>query len=178
MNRIKTDLAGVFIITLDAFDDERGSYKRLWGTDEMAGLGLTGTLNNVGLSYNKRRGTFRGMHYQAEPFSEVKLVQCVAGRIYDIVLDIRRDSPTFGRWIAEELSPTNNRALYIPEGCAHGFQTLEEDAQALYCISQKYEPASARGIRWNDPQFEIRLPLEVTVINDRDANYGDFQFQL
>lgn len=174
MKLVKTKLSGVYIVELDSFADERGFYKRLWGTDELAELGLENDLNNVGLSYNKLRGTVRGMHYQTEPFAENKFVQCLRGKIYDIVLDIRSASDTYGEWIAEELSGENNRALYIPKGFAHGFQTLEDDSELLYCISSKYNPASARGIRWNDVQFGIKLPLPVSIINERDANYKDF----
>jgi len=175
MKAIKTKLAGVFIIELEPFADERGFYKRLWGKDELAELGLDAELNNVGLSHNKKRGTLRGMHYQEEPFAETKLVQCLRGKIYDVVLDIRRDSETFGEWIAEELSSQNNRAFFIPKGLAHGFQTLEDESEVLYCISEKYDVASARGVRWNDPQFSIQFPLEISVINERDANYADFK---
>ncbi len=174
MKLIETKLSGVFIIELDSFGDERGFYKRLWGVDELASLGLENDLNNVGLSYNKKRGTVRGMHYQTEPFAETKFVQCLRGKIYDVVLDIRRDSKTYGEWIAEELSPENNRALYIPKGLAHGFQTLEDGSELLYCISEQYNVTSARGIRWNDSQFGIEFPLTVSVINERDASYENF----
>ncbi len=174
MKIIETKLSGVFIIELDSFGDERGFYKRLWGVKELSELGLQNDLDNVGLSYNKKSGTIRGMHYQVEPFAETKFVQCLRGKICDVVLDIRRDSKTYGEWIAEELTPENNRALYISEGLAHGFQTLEDDSELLYCISEQYNIGSARGIRWNDPQFGIEFPLAVSVINERDANYGDF----
>lgn len=175
MKLIETKLHGVFIVELQPFADERGFYKRLWGKDELSGLDLDNELNNVGLSYNKKRGTVRGMHYQAEPFAETKLVQCIRGKIYDIVLVIRSDSETFGEWIAEELSFENNRAFYIPKGLAHGFQTLADDSEVLYCISEKYEPQAACGVRWNDPKFGIELPLDVSIINQRDANYTDFK---
>lgn len=175
MELIETKIEGVFIVELDVFDDERGFYKRLWGADELEGLGLECKLNNVGLSYNKKRGTVRGMHFQTDPFSETKLVQCVRGKIYDVVLDIRQDSKTFGEWVAEELTPQNNRAFYIPKGLAHGFQTLDDESEVLYCISEGYETQAARGIRWNDPRFGIEFPLEVSVINERDANYPNFE---
>ncbi len=165
----------MFTVELQPHRDERGFYKRLWGRDELEAFGLSGELNNIGLSFNPKRGTVRGMHYQSEPFAEVKLVQCVAGRIHDVILDIRKDSETFGRWIAVELSSENNLAIYIPNGLAHGFQTLKDDSEVLYCISEKYNAESAGGVRWNDPQFSIKFPLEVSVISERDANYPDFK---
>jgi dTDP-4-dehydrorhamnose 3,5-epimerase len=175
MKFTETGLSGVFTVELNRHHDERGFYKRLWGRDELESFGLSGELNNIGLSFNPTRGTVRGMHYQAEPFAEVKLVQCVAGRIYDVILDVRKDSETFGKWIAVELSRENNLAVYIPKNLAHGFQTLEDDSEILYCISEKYNAESARGVRWNDARFSIEFPLEVSVIGERDANYPDFK---
>ena len=175
MKIFETKLEGVYLVELQPFADERGFYKRLWGKDELESLGLDSELNNVGLSFNKKSGTVRGMHYQAEPFAETKVVQCVRGKIFDVVLDLRKDSKTFGKWIGEELSADNNKAFYIPKGLAHGFQTLEDDSEVLYAISAKYDVNSARGVRWNDPQFAINFPLEVSVINERDANYPDFE---
>lgn len=175
MKLLETKIEGVFIVELEPFADGRGFYKRLWGADEFADLGLDSSLNNVGLSYNKKSGTVRGMHYQAEPFAETKLVQCVRGKIYDVVLDVRQNSKSFGKWIGEELSPENNLAFYIPKGLAHGFQTLEDDSEVLYCISEKYNAKSARGIRWNDPKFGVKFPLNVSMINERDANYPNFE---
>lgn len=175
MNLIETKLEGVYIVEMQQFSDERGFYKRLWGKGEFENLGLDSELNNVGLSFNKNQGTVRGMHYQAEPFAETKLVQCLRGKIFDVVLDLRKDSETFGEWISEELSPENNLAFYIPKGLAHGFQTLENDSEVLYTISAGYDLNSARGVRWNDPQFAIKFPLEISCINERDAQYPDFE---
>ncbi len=174
MKFTETELKGVFIIELQPQKDKRGFYKRIWGRDELESHGLFGELNNIGLSFNSKRGTVRGMHYQAEPFSEVKLVQCLRGKIYDVVLDIRRNSDTFGKWTVIELSAENNTAIYIPQGLAHGFQTLEDNSEVLYCISEKYNAEAARGIRWNDSRFAIEFPLETSVINERDASYPDF----
>jgi dTDP-4-dehydrorhamnose 3,5-epimerase len=174
MRFIETALAGVFVFEINRFEDERGFYKRLWGKDELKTVGLDSNLNNVGLSFNIQKGTVRGMHYQLKPFAETKLVQCTRGSVYDVVLDIRPQSKTFGKWIAEELTEANNRALYIPRELAHGFQTLEDGSEVLYCISQKYSVEHSRGIRWNDPRFGIELPLPVSVINDRDRSYEDF----
>lgn len=175
MKFIKTELQDVFTVELKPHRDERGFYKRLWGKDELESFGLSSEINNIGLSHNPTRGTVRGMHYQAEPFAEVKFVQCLAGRIYDVILDIRKNSKTFGKWIAVELSAKNNLAIYIPKGMAHGFQTLEDDSEVLYCISEKYNAESSRGVRWNDAQFSIKFPLKISVIGERDANYPDFK---
>ena len=175
MKIIETKLGGVYIVELKPFADERGFYKRLWGKDELTTLGLDAELNNVGLSSNKRRGTVRGMHYQAEPFAETKIVQCVRGKIYDVILDIRRGSETFGKWISVKLSAEENRAVYIPKGLAHGFQTLADDTEVLYFISEKYDKDSGRGVRWNDMRFGIEFPLAVSVINERDATYADYE---
>lgn len=175
MKLIDTKLKGVYLIELQSFADERGFYKRLWGKNEFEKLGIDSELNNVGLSFNKKCGTVRGMHYQAEPFAETKLVQCLSGKIFDVVLDLRKDSKTFGEWVSAELSPENNLAFYIPKGLAHGFQTLEDNSEVLYSISSRYDVNSARGVRWNDPQFKIKFPLEISCINERDANYPDFE---
>lgn len=171
----ETKLDGVLLVTFDVHADVRGSYSRLFGKEEFESLGLDAGLNNIGVSYNKLMGTVRGMHYQAKPFEEAKLVQCRKGSIYDVVLDLRKDSPTFGQSEAFELSAGDSRAVYISKGFAHGFQTLEDESEVMYFISEKYDPASSRGVRWNDTRFGIEFPLEVSVINERDANYPDFE---
>ncbi len=175
MKLTETKLEGVYLIELTPHADERGFYKRLWGKDELESLHLNSELNNVGLSYNKKRGTVRGMHYQAEPFAEIKLVQCTRGKIFDVVLDLRKDSETFGEWTSAELSTENNKAFYIPKGLAHGFQTLDDNSEVLYTISATYDLNSSRGVCWNDPQFAIKFPLEISCINERDASYPDFE---
>jgi dTDP-4-dehydrorhamnose 3,5-epimerase len=175
VNLVETKLSGVYLLEMKPATDQRGYYQRLWGKDEFLSLGLDADLNNVGLSYNKLKGTFRGMHFQRSPFAETKLVQCLSGRIYDVILDIRADSQTFGEWISVELSPEKHNAVYIPKGLAHGFQTLEDDSKVMYAISEQYQPQYAGGIRWDDARFGIELPLEVSVINERDAGYPDFR---
>lgn len=175
MKLTKTKLKGVFFIDIKPFEDERGFYKRIWGKEDFQNLGLDFDPENIGISYNKKLGTVRGMHYQAEPFSEIKLVQCIRGKIFDVILDIRDGSETFGQWISVELSSENHKAVYIPKGLAHGFQVLEDDSEVLYLISAKYSKDSARGIRWDDDKFGIEFPLEISVINERDANYPDFE---
>lgn len=175
MKLVETELKGVYLLKLLMHEDPRGSFKRLWEKEELQGLGLSSELDYVALSSNKQRGTFRGMHYQAAPYEEIKIVQCVRGEIYDVILDVRRDSETFGKWISVNLSPQRNCAVYISKGLAHGFQTLVDESEVLYCISAKYDVSSARGVRWTDPKFNIRLPLEVASINERDAGYPDFE---
>lgn len=175
MKLIETKLEGVFVIEMEPSTDKRGFYKRVWGKDDFRALGLDDELDNIGISYNRTRATFRGMHYQKEPFAESKLVQCVRGKIYDVILDLRPASKTFGEWIAVELSADDNTAVYIPKGLAHGFQTIEDDSQVLYFISAKYVKESAAGVRWDDGRFGIELPLEIGVIDDRDASYPDFK---
>lgn len=168
-------ISGAYLVDLEFKEDDRGSFARTWCQEEFAALGLAERFVQCSLSRNLRRGTLRGMHYQAEPHAEAKLVRCVRGAIYDVVLDLRRDSPTFCQWAAVELTDINYRALYLPRGCAHGFQTLEDDSEIFYQISDFYAPEAARGVRWNDPRFAIDWPLAAPVMSDRDRNYPDFQ---
>lgn len=166
-----TKLAGVWVVTSEAQADERGWFMRAWCRDELAARGLEPQLAQCSLSHNRQSGTFRGMHYQAAPHGEAKLVRCIRGRVWDIALDLRPDSPTRYQWVAEELTAENGRALYIPPGCAHGFQTLADDSELLYCISEPFRPEAARGVAWHDPAFQLRLPLPVSVISARDQAY-------
>lgn len=175
MELTKTKLEDVLIVQMKPAEDKRGFYKRIWGKDDFENIGLESNLDNIGISYNKKRGTVRGMHYQAKPFEEAKVVQCIRGKIFDVILDIRKTSKTFGQWISIELNSADHQALYIPKGLAHGFQTLEDDSELLYLISSKYDKDSAKGIRWNDKKFSIEFPLEINAINERDANYPDFE---
>ena len=170
----KTDLAGVIEIQMEPLRDERGFFARTWCEKEFREHNLNPRLVQCSISFNGRKGTLRGIHYQAEPFPEAKLVRCTRGSLYDIALDLRCDSPTYLRWIGAELTAENRRTLYIPEGCAHGFLTLEENTEALYQMSEFYHPESARGVRWNDPAFGIVWPGKVEVISERDRNYPDF----
>jgi dTDP-4-dehydrorhamnose 3,5-epimerase len=170
-----TKLAGVFTVDLDLKQDARGFFARLWCPREMSEAGLSPKLAQCSLSYNTLRGTLRGMHYQAAPYQEAKLVRCIRGALWDVALDLRPGSPTFRMWTGVELSRENRRALYIPEGCAHGFVTLEPDTEILYQISEFYDADAARGVRWNDPAFGIDWPEPVRVIAPRDRDYPDFQ---
>jgi dTDP-4-dehydrorhamnose 3,5-epimerase len=170
----ETGLAGAFLVEPERIEDERGFFARTWSLREFAAHGIGGPMTECNISYNLRRGTLRGMHYQAEPHAQVKLVRCTAGAIYDVIVDLRPSSPTHGRWFAAELSASNRRQLYIPEGFAHGFQTLSDDAEVFYQMSGDYAPESGRGVRWDDPAFGIEWPLPVSVIAERDARYPDY----
>ena len=170
----KTRIAGVWVVEPERHADERGFFARTWDTKEFAEQGLNGALVQCSLSYNAARGTLRGLHYQASPHEEAKLVRCTAGAIFDVAVDLREDSPTFRSWFGVELSADNRLALYIGEGCAHGFLTLTDDAEVLYQISEFWAPQAARGARWNDPAFAIEWPGHVAVINERDRTYPDF----
>ena len=172
---VETKLRGAFLVEPDKFEDERGFFARAWSGREFAAQGLDARLLECNISFNKRKGTLRGMHYQTEPFTQPKLVRCTRGAIYDVAVDLREDSPTFRQWAAAELTAKNLLMLYVPAGFAHGFQTLEDDTEVFYQVSEVYAPETARGVRWNDPAFGIEWPLEVTVINERDNNYADFR---
>lgn len=171
----ETEIRGAFILDAEQIADERGFFARSWARDEFEAHGLKPDLAQCNLSYNHRKGTVRGMHWQAPPHAETKLVRCTQGGIYDVIVDLRPDSPTYLRWIGVELTAENRRALYIPEGCAHGFQTLDDATEVFYMITEYYTPAAARGMRWNDPAINVTWPLAVTVISDRDAHYPPFE---
>jgi dTDP-4-dehydrorhamnose 3,5-epimerase len=170
----ETRLGGAFVVELEKKEDERGFFARAWCREEFLARGLNPHLAQCGISYNEKRGTLRGMHYQGAPHEEAKLVRCTKGVIHDVILDLRPDSPTFERWVAVDLIASDYRMLYVPEGFAHGFQTLEDDTEVFYQISEPYHPESARGVRWNDPAFGIEWPLEVSVISEKDASVEDF----
>jgi dTDP-4-dehydrorhamnose 3,5-epimerase len=174
MQFTETEIGGAFILDAEQIADERGFFARSWARDEFEAHGLNPHLAQCNLSYNHRKGTVRGMHWQAAPHAETKLVRCTQGGIYDVVVDLRADSPTYLRWIGAELTAENRRALYIPEGCGHGFQTLADATEVLYMITEYYTPAAARGMRWNDPAITVTWPLAVTVISERDAQYPDW----
>jgi dTDP-4-dehydrorhamnose 3,5-epimerase len=171
----ETGLDGAVIVEPEPFVDARGLFARTWCTREFEARGLSSRLVQCSVSFNPRRGTLRGMHYQAPPFAEVKLVRCTRGAILDVIIDLRPDSPTFARHAAVYLTEDNRRALYIPEGFAHGFQTLTDDSEVLYQMSEFYVPDAGRGVRWNDPAFGIEWPIPQPIINERDATYPDFR---
>jgi dTDP-4-dehydrorhamnose 3,5-epimerase len=170
-----TQLDGAWLMELDRHEDERGFFARLWDRSDFEARALTGSLDQCSLSYNRRAGTIRGMHYQAAPREEVKVVRCVRGAIYDVLLDLRPTSATYRQWVARELTGDNRMSFYVPRGVAHGFQTLTDDAEVLYLIAGPYDPALARGVRWNDPAFAIQWPHAASVMSARDRDYPDYQ---
>ena len=167
----ETALKDAFIIEPEPIHDERGFFARTWSQEEFLQRGLNPTVVQQNISLNKVRGTLRGMHYQVKPHQEAKLVRCTAGPIFDVIVDLRKDSPTFHKWFGLELSSNNRRMLYVPESFAHGFQTLEDDTEVGYQISEYYHPEAARGLRWDDPALGINWPLPVTVISQRDKQH-------
>lgn len=170
----ETKLAGAFLIEPELIHDDRGFFAVLWSEAEFRANGLNPRVVQSNSSYNKLKGTLRGMHFQINPHEEAKLVRCTAGAIFDVIVDLRKDSRTFREWIGFELSAKNRHLLYVPEGFAHGYQTLADDSEISYQISESYHPESARGVRWNDPAFGIEWPEQVTVIAERDDSYPDF----
>ena len=169
-----TTLAGVMQIELERIEDERGFFARAFDETLLKEHGCPLHIVQSNINFNARAGTLRGLHYQAAPHAETKLVRVVAGAIYDVVLDMRPDSPSYKKWGSFELSAENSRALYIPEGCAHGFQTLKDSTEVFYEMGAYYNPEAARGIRFDDPAFGITWPLPVSVISERDKTHPDF----
>jgi dTDP-4-dehydrorhamnose 3,5-epimerase len=175
MKFTETSLPGVFVIDLERHEDDRGFFARSWCRETLARRGLRADLAQCSYSYNTRSGTLRGMHYQAAPRAETKIVSCVRGAIYDVALDLRPESPTFRKWTAATLTADTLRMLYVPEGCAHGFQTLTPEALVHYQIADEYSPEHSRGVRWNDPAFAIEWPAaSERILSGRDAGYPDF----
>jgi len=171
----ETALAGVFIVDPQSVRDERGLFARTFCAREFAERGLDPRVVQCSTSFNARRGTLRGMHYQAAPNGETKLVRCTAGAIFDVAVDLRPGSATHRRWVATELSASSRRALYVPEGVAHGFMTLEDASEVLYQMSAFHEPGAARGVRWDDPAFAIAWPSEPVAVSARDRAFPDYQ---
>jgi dTDP-4-dehydrorhamnose 3,5-epimerase len=161
-------LAGVWVIDLELREDDRGFFARSYSDEEFATRELNIRWPQCNVSFTRRRGMVRGMHFQAEPKPETKLVRCTAGSVFDVVVDVRRESPSFGQWAGFELTAENRRALYIPGGIAHGFQCLSDDCEMFYQMSEVYFPELARGLRWNDPQVDIHWPIASAFLSDRD----------
>ena len=171
----ETKIPGVFEIRPELVSDERGFFARTWCQKEFETHGLNPRLVQCNVSFSKRKGTLRGMHYQAGEHAEAKLVRCTKGSICDMALDIRPESSTFRSWVAVVLNAEDRNMLYVPEGCAHGFLTLEDETEVFYQMSQFYNPGSARGVRWDDPAFRIPWPEKVEVISERDRTYPNFE---
>lgn len=170
----ETELPGAYLIEPEKRGDERGFFARAWCAREMAEHGLAAELAQANLSRSAQAGTLRGMHFQRAPHAETKLVRCTRGSLYDVIVDLRPGSPTYRRWFGAELSADNGRMLYVPEGFAHGFQTLEDDTEAYYLVSEFYTPGAEGGVRYDDPAFAIRWPRPVTVISPKDESWPDY----
>jgi dTDP-4-dehydrorhamnose 3,5-epimerase len=175
MRFVETAVAGAWVIEPERHEDDRGFFARTWDTTLFAERGLNPAFVQSSVSYNHRRGTLRGLHYQVAPCEEAKLVRCTAGAVFDVAVDLRPASETFRRWFGVELSAENRLGLYVPEGCAHGFLTLTDDSEISYQISEFWAPEAGQGVRWDDPAFGIEWPGEVVVINERDRTYSDFE---
>ena len=176
MNFTETKIKGVYVIDPKRFGDERGFFAPAFSAREFEARGIEARFVESNISYSLRRGTLRGMHYQAAPHGQAKLVRCTRGRVYDVAVDLRPDSPTYRQWVGVELTAENRRMIYIPGDCGHGFQTLEDDSEVFYMVSSPYEPASGRGFRWDDPAFRVEWPGEAgePILIDRDRNYPDY----
>jgi len=169
-----TRIPGVMVVEAESRADERGQFARTFDAETFAAAGLPTLWPQCNTSWNARRGTLRGLHFQADPRPEPKLVRCTRGALFDVAVDLRPDSPTYCGWVGLELTANARNALYIPPGCAHGFLTLEDGAEVFYQMGESYVPELARGVRWNDPAFAIEWPFAPTMIGARDANYPDF----
>jgi len=174
MRFYETQIKGAFLIEPEKNKDERGFFARVWCQRDFEEHGLNPRLVQCSISFNKKKGTLRGMHYQAVPFAEAKLVRCTRQSIYDVIVDLRPESLTFKQHLAVVLSAENHKMLYVPEGCAHGFQTLEDNAEVFYQMSEFYSPEHCRGVRWNDPAFGIVWPIADPIMLQRDKSYPDF----
>src|SRR6266508_990359 len=170
----ETPIPGAWLVGLERRGDERGFFARLFCAEEFAEYGLASSFVQVNNSLTVERGTLRGMHYQLPPAAEVKLMRCVRGSLLDVLLDLRPESPTFKASFAAELSAENRVMMYVPEGCAHGFLTIEPDTETIYLVTAPYSPEHERGVRWNDPEFGIEWPFEPRVLSDRDRDQRDF----
>lgn len=171
----ETKLPGAFVIEVQRLEDDRGFFGRSFCRHEFVNHGLNLDVAQCNLSFNRNAGTLRGMHYQAAPHAEDKLIRCTRGSLYDVIIDLRRDSPTFRQWVAVELTDENRHMLYIPKGFAHGFQTLIDNTEIFYQMSEFYHPESVRGVRWNDPIFGIQWPaVDMAILSDRDRNWPDY----
>jgi dTDP-4-dehydrorhamnose 3,5-epimerase len=168
-------ITDAWLIDIEPLSDERGFFARTWCSRELTAHGLIAEIAQESVSRNERKGTLRGLHFQRPPHEETKIVRCIRGAIFDVIVDLRHDSPTFLHWKSFELTAENHRALYVPKGCAHGFQTLAEGTEVSYLISDFYAPEAAAGYRYNDPAFGITWPAPVNVISDRDRHWPDFK---
>lgn len=174
MKFTETKLAGAYIIELQELQDERGFFARTFCTKELEEHGLISDVVQANMSWNIKKGTLRGMHYQNDPYQETKLIRCTRGVLFDMIIDLRKDSPTYGESFGIELTADNHKALFVPRDFAHGFITLEDNTDAFYLVSQSYQPGAEGGIRYNDPRFNLQWPIKPEVISDKDANWPDY----
>ena len=170
----KTTVNDAYIVELDKREDHRGFFARTWDKNEFEEHNLNSNLVQCNVSFSKKRGTLRGMHYQKKPFEESKLIRCTKGKIFDVIIDLRTHSSTFKKWFGVELTQENYKMLYVPEGFAHGFQSLEDNSEIIYQVSEFYTPNSELGIHWNDPEFNITWPIEEKIITDKDNSWKLF----
>jgi dTDP-4-dehydrorhamnose 3,5-epimerase len=170
----ETPVAGAYVIDVDRIGDSRGYFGRLWCEKELQEQGLVSLIRQSNIGFSPDAGTLRGLHYQRPPFEEVKIVRCTRGAVFDVVADIRRDSPTFGKWFGIELNPDNASMLYVPEGCVTGYLTLLDNSEIYYNTSEFYAPDAATGIRYDDPLFNIDWPAEIKTLSDNDKSWPDF----
>ena len=175
MKFIKTKLDGGFVIEVEKSDDERGFFSNIWDKKKFQENNLNVNLTECNIAFTKKKGTIRGLHYQLPPYEGAKLVRCAKGRIWDVTIDLRPTSKTYKQWTSIEISPDNNKLSYIPEGCAHGYQTLEDNTEVFYLMSQVYNLDCERGIKYSDPTFKIPFPHDVTMISKKDASWKQFE---
>jgi dTDP-4-dehydrorhamnose 3,5-epimerase len=175
MKFISLPLMDAYTIELEPTIDERGFFARTWCAQEFKLRGLNPNVAQCSVSFNRQKGTLRGLHYQNEPYLEAKLVRCSSGSIYDVILDLRPTSPSYRKWFAVELTAANRKMVYVPQGFAHGFQSLADDTEVFYQISESYRPELARGVRWDDPQFAIKWPVRKPIISERDRTFVDYK---
>jgi dTDP-4-dehydrorhamnose 3,5-epimerase len=175
MRFIRTPLEGAYVIEMEPKIDDRGIFARTFCREEFRAHGLKADVVQCNLSSNARRGTVRGLHYQLAPFAEVKMVRCTKGAIYDVIVDIRVSSPSYLQWFGVELTSRNQRVVYVPEGFAHGYETLADDSEVSYMVSQAYAPEYERGIRWNDPSLQIQWHVSRPIVSAKDQGYADYQ---
>ncbi len=171
----ETKLGGAYLIDLNQMTDQRGFFARSWCEREFKEHGLDHPVVQANISFNRKKGTMRGLHYQVAPYRETKLVRCTRGAIFDVIVDLRPESPTYCEWIGAELTEDNRRMLFVPEGFAHGYETLEDGTEVMYQVSEFYTPGAERGARYNDPAFRVEWPLKVDVISEKDAAWPDFR---
>lgn len=175
MRFIKTRLEGAYVIEPEKLVDERGMFARVWCRNEFKEHGLATDMVQSNVSFSKKRGTLRGLHYQVEPYQEAKLMRCTKGAIFDVCIDLRPDSSTYKQWFGIELTDKNHKMLYVPQGFAHGYEMLEDNTEVFYLVSEYYHPESERGIRWNDLSFKIDWPIkENLIISGKDRNWPEF----